>query len=227
MTVRLLGRHMIYPMLAAVAVAHRRRLRAGSCAGAFVRSCADPRAHGARAAAQRRDRAARRFQVGIGNGARRARRSGRDPGVAPRRAARLGDRTARTRSGRCIRRSGSGSREWRRICSCSVTISSPCGRAPAAAACPGRRSPMRAGRSSDAAGALSRLLQPGDVLLIKGRGPEKLDRVRLILEGRRRSMRYSLLQFSHGRMRRLRDAGARLGPAPRDHVTDAPAVAAR
>jgi UDP-N-acetylmuramyl pentapeptide synthase len=37
----------------------------------------------------------------------------------------------------------------------------------------------------DAAEALSRLLHPGDVLLIKGRGPEKLDRVRLILEGRR------------------------------------------
>jgi UDP-N-acetylmuramyl pentapeptide synthase len=37
----------------------------------------------------------------------------------------------------------------------------------------------------DAAEALSQLLHPGDVLLIKGRGPEKLDRVRLILEGRR------------------------------------------
>jgi len=37
----------------------------------------------------------------------------------------------------------------------------------------------------DAAQALSQLLLPGDVLLIKGRGPEKLDRVRLILEGRR------------------------------------------
>jgi hypothetical protein len=36
----------------------------------------------------------------------------------------------------------------------------------------------------DAAEALSQLLHPGDVLLIKGRGPEKLDRVRLILEGR-------------------------------------------
>lgn len=42
-----------------------------------------------------------------------------------------------------------------------------------------------AGRSvHDAARALSRVLLPGDVLLIKGRGPEKLDRVRLILEGR-------------------------------------------
>jgi UDP-N-acetylmuramyl pentapeptide synthase len=37
----------------------------------------------------------------------------------------------------------------------------------------------------DAAEALSQLLHPGDVLLIKGRSPEKLDRVRLILEGRR------------------------------------------
>ena len=37
----------------------------------------------------------------------------------------------------------------------------------------------------DAAEALSQLLHPGDVLLIKGRGPEKLDRIRLILEGRR------------------------------------------
>ena len=36
----------------------------------------------------------------------------------------------------------------------------------------------------DAAEALSAVLHPGDVLLIKGRGPEKLDRVRLILEGR-------------------------------------------
>jgi UDP-N-acetylmuramoyl-tripeptide--D-alanyl-D-alanine ligase len=36
----------------------------------------------------------------------------------------------------------------------------------------------------DAAEALSQLLHPGDVLLIKGRSPEKLDRVRLILEGR-------------------------------------------
>lgn len=35
----------------------------------------------------------------------------------------------------------------------------------------------------DAAEALSGVLHPGDVLLIKGRGPEKLDRVRLILEG--------------------------------------------
>jgi UDP-N-acetylmuramyl pentapeptide synthase len=42
-----------------------------------------------------------------------------------------------------------------------------------------------AGRTvRDASLALGRLLQPGDVLLIKGRGPEKLDRVRLILEGR-------------------------------------------
>jgi len=43
-----------------------------------------------------------------------------------------------------------------------------------------------AGRTArDAAEALSQVLHPGDVLLIKGRGPEKLDRVRLILEGRR------------------------------------------
>jgi UDP-N-acetylmuramoyl-tripeptide--D-alanyl-D-alanine ligase len=49
-----------------------------------------------------------------------------------------------------------------------------------------RTSVTNAGRSArDAAEALSQLLQPGDVLLIKGRGPEKLDRVRLILEGRR------------------------------------------
>lgn len=42
-----------------------------------------------------------------------------------------------------------------------------------------------AGRTAQqAAEALSKLLLPGDVLLIKGRGPEKLDRVRLILEGR-------------------------------------------
>ena len=38
--------------------------------------------------------------------------------------------------------------------------------------------------AQDAAEALSQILLPGDVLLIKGRGPEKLDRVRLILEGR-------------------------------------------
>ncbi|HEX3633683.1 MAG TPA: Mur ligase family protein [Casimicrobiaceae bacterium] len=49
-----------------------------------------------------------------------------------------------------------------------------------------RSAVTNAGRSArDAAEALSQLLQPGDVLLIKGRGPEKLDRVRLILEGRR------------------------------------------
>ena len=43
-----------------------------------------------------------------------------------------------------------------------------------------------AGRTvHDAAEALRRMLQPGDVLLIKGRGPEKLDRVRLLLEGRK------------------------------------------
>jgi UDP-N-acetylmuramoyl-tripeptide--D-alanyl-D-alanine ligase len=49
-----------------------------------------------------------------------------------------------------------------------------------------RASVTDAGRTArDAAEALSQLLRPGDVLLIKGRGPEKLDRVRLILEGRR------------------------------------------
>jgi UDP-N-acetylmuramoyl-tripeptide--D-alanyl-D-alanine ligase len=37
----------------------------------------------------------------------------------------------------------------------------------------------------DAAAALQKMLQPGDVLLIKGRRPQKLDRVRIILEGRR------------------------------------------
>ena len=35
-----------------------------------------------------------------------------------------------------------------------------------------------------AAAALQKLLQPGDVLLLKGRRPQKLDRVRMILEGR-------------------------------------------
>jgi UDP-N-acetylmuramyl pentapeptide synthase len=49
-----------------------------------------------------------------------------------------------------------------------------------------RTSVTDVGRTAhDAAEALSQLLLPGDVLLIKGRGPEKLDRVRLILEGRR------------------------------------------
>lgn len=48
-----------------------------------------------------------------------------------------------------------------------------------------RTSVTNAGSTArDAAEALSQLLLPGDVLLIKGRGPEKLDRVRLILEGR-------------------------------------------
>ena len=43
-----------------------------------------------------------------------------------------------------------------------------------------------AGRTvHDAAEALRPILQPGDVLLIKGRGGEKLDRVRLLLEGRK------------------------------------------
>ena len=49
-----------------------------------------------------------------------------------------------------------------------------------------RSSVTETGRTvHDAAEALSQILHPGDVLLIKGRGPEKLDRVRLILEGRR------------------------------------------
>jgi UDP-N-acetylmuramyl pentapeptide synthase len=48
-----------------------------------------------------------------------------------------------------------------------------------------RAAVTNAGRSArDAAQALSQMLLPGDVLLIKGRSPEKLDRVRLILEGR-------------------------------------------
>lgn len=36
-----------------------------------------------------------------------------------------------------------------------------------------------------AAAALQKMLQPGDVLLLKGRRPQKLDRVRMILQGRR------------------------------------------
>ncbi|MGH8799468.1 MAG: Mur ligase family protein [Casimicrobiaceae bacterium] len=48
-----------------------------------------------------------------------------------------------------------------------------------------REAVIDAGRTAQqAAEVLRRLLQPGDVLLIKGRSPEKLDRVRLILEGR-------------------------------------------
>ncbi|MGH8713345.1 MAG: Mur ligase family protein [Casimicrobiaceae bacterium] len=48
-----------------------------------------------------------------------------------------------------------------------------------------REAVTNAGRTArQAAEALDRVLQPGDVLLIKGRSPEKLDRVRLILEGR-------------------------------------------
>ncbi len=49
-----------------------------------------------------------------------------------------------------------------------------------------RTSVIDAGRTvHDAADALRQVLHPGDVLLIKGRGPEKLDRVRLILDGRK------------------------------------------
>jgi UDP-N-acetylmuramyl pentapeptide synthase len=49
-----------------------------------------------------------------------------------------------------------------------------------------KTSVVNAGRTvQDAAAALTQLLLPGDVLLIKGRAPEKLDRVRLILEGRK------------------------------------------
>jgi UDP-N-acetylmuramyl pentapeptide synthase len=49
-----------------------------------------------------------------------------------------------------------------------------------------REAATNAGRTvRQAAEVLSKLLQPGDVLLIKGRSPEKLDRVRLILEGRK------------------------------------------
>jgi UDP-N-acetylmuramyl pentapeptide synthase len=36
-----------------------------------------------------------------------------------------------------------------------------------------------------AAAALQKMLQPGDVLLLKGRRPQKLDRIRMILQGRR------------------------------------------
>jgi UDP-N-acetylmuramyl pentapeptide synthase len=36
-----------------------------------------------------------------------------------------------------------------------------------------------------AATALQKMLQPGDVLLLKGRRPQKLDRIRMILQGRR------------------------------------------
>ena len=36
-----------------------------------------------------------------------------------------------------------------------------------------------------AAAALQKILQPGDVLLLKGRRPQKLDRIRMILQGRR------------------------------------------
>ena len=82
-----------------------------------------------------------------------------------------------------------------------------------------RSSVTETGRTvHDAAEALSQILHPGDVLLIKGRGPEKLDRVRLILEGAPGRMRYSLLQLSHAGMRRLCDAGARLGAPSCDHV---------
>jgi UDP-N-acetylmuramyl pentapeptide synthase len=35
-----------------------------------------------------------------------------------------------------------------------------------------------------AAAALQKMLQPGDVLLLKGRRPQKLDRIRMILQGR-------------------------------------------
>ncbi len=60
-----------------------------------------------------------------------------------------------------------------------------------------RSAAVDAGRTvQEAAQALRDVLQAGDVLLIKGRSPEKLDRVRLILEGRRVgcSIRYCSLR---------------------------------
>jgi len=48
-----------------------------------------------------------------------------------------------------------------------------------------RSSVVDGGRTvHEAAAALQRILQPGDVLLLKGRRPQKLDRVRMILQGR-------------------------------------------
>lgn len=49
-----------------------------------------------------------------------------------------------------------------------------------------RSSVVDGGRTvQEAAAALQKILQPGDVLLLKGRRPQKLDRVRMILQGRR------------------------------------------
>lgn len=49
-----------------------------------------------------------------------------------------------------------------------------------------RSSVVDGGRTvHEAAAALQKMLQPGDVLLLKGRRPQKLDRVRMILQGRR------------------------------------------
>lgn len=49
-----------------------------------------------------------------------------------------------------------------------------------------RSSVLDGGRTvQEAAAALRKILQPGDVLLLKGRRPQKLDRVRMILQGRR------------------------------------------
>ena len=49
-----------------------------------------------------------------------------------------------------------------------------------------RSSVVDGGRTvQQAAAALQKMLQPGDVLLLKGRRPQKLDRVRMILQGRR------------------------------------------
>jgi UDP-N-acetylmuramoyl-tripeptide--D-alanyl-D-alanine ligase len=48
-----------------------------------------------------------------------------------------------------------------------------------------RSSVVDGGRTvQQAAAALQKMLQPGDVLLLKGRRPQKLDRVRMILQGR-------------------------------------------
>ena len=60
-----------------------------------------------------------------------------------------------------------------------------------------RSAAVDAGRTvQEAAEALRGVLQAGDVVLIKGRSPEKLDRVRLVLEGRRVgcSIRYCSLR---------------------------------
>ncbi len=70
-----------------------------------------------------------------------------------------------------------------------------------------------------AAASLAALLEPGDVVLVKGRDTQRLARVCLILQGRRVGCEIPVVPSAHRDLRRVPDARTRLGVASRRHVT--------